>query len=360
MGKRWVRLIVIVPLLVFFVFTNVYEDPANIFHDNSKEMAELLSKGYATYNTSDNGNEREIKHNMIMLMPDEVDCVAIGPSLIMTVNKDEVGTDSFINLGVSGSDLYDVLAQFGLMKIYDKKPKKVILCVDSYFFDESFYNAKDARNKGLKNYAEYMLEVLEGENPKPVSYDYYNYIKTRIEQAFSITYFQAAWKQIQKNGKYIVDNERYGVVGANFNGEYAYYDSDASLVYEKDFQEKGVSFVKKECANYNIKKQFAYDKHINKYSMEVFEKLICYMQEQGIEVELFLCPMSPSLWDRIDKDKSHYPILDEISGFAYDMSNKYNLKIIGTYNPYKIGMKDEDFYDARHVRRELMGKFFEL
>ena len=42
------------------------------------------------------------------------------------------------------------------------------------------------------------------------------------------------------------------------------------------------------------------------------------------------------------------------------MSNKYNLKTIGTYNPYKIGMKDEDFYDARHVRRELLGIYFDF
>ena len=64
----------------------------------------------------------------------------------MCVNKDIVGTDSFINLGVSGSDIYDILAQFGLMDIYGKKTKRVIFCVDSYSFDESFYAADGAQN----------------------------------------------------------------------------------------------------------------------------------------------------------------------------------------------------------------------
>ena len=40
------------------------------------------------------------------------------------------------------------------------------------------------------------------------------------------------------------------------------------------------------------------------------------------------------------------------------MSNKYDLKITGTYNPYELGIKDENFYDSRHVRRELMGELF--
>ena len=42
------------------------------------------------------------------------------------------------------------------------------------------------------------------------------------------------------------------------------------------------------------------------------------------------------------------------------MSNKYDLKITGTYNPYELGIKDENFYDSRHVRRELMGEFFDF
>lgn len=109
---------------MFLVITNIYQDPANIFHDESKEIAESIVAGYAAYSATGNGNEREVKHNLIMVMPKETDCIAVGPSLVMCVNKDIVGTDSFINLGVSGSDIYDILAQFGLMDIYGKRPRE--------------------------------------------------------------------------------------------------------------------------------------------------------------------------------------------------------------------------------------------
>ncbi len=42
------------------------------------------------------------------------------------------------------------------------------------------------------------------------------------------------------------------------------------------------------------------------------------------------------------------------------MAKKYNLKITGSYNPYNLDMEDKDFYDARHVRHELLGTYFDF
>ena len=125
---KWLKLLFVIPLLGLLVITNVYEDPANIYHDESKSIAAAIADGKAAYSGIGfgNGNEREIKHNLIMIMPDETDCIAVGPSLVMCVNKDIVGTDNFINLGVSAADIYDILAQFGLMDIYDPAKRDFI------------------------------------------------------------------------------------------------------------------------------------------------------------------------------------------------------------------------------------------
>ena len=303
---------------------------------------------------------REVKHNLIMVMPKETDCIAVGPSLVMCVNKDIVGTDSFINLGVSGSDIYDILAQFGLMDIYGKKTKRVIFCVDSYSFDESFYAADGAQNAILMPYTDYMLQVLNGVPPLPIHYNDGSDIKTQIEQAFSISYFQASWDQVRLNGTYAMSDKRWGIVPEGWDGSKPYYGVDGSWTYAASYQANDINYVLEQCASYDIEKQFAYDRHISEYSKEIIEKLIAYLTNQGIEVELFLCPLAPSLWDRLEAEKSHYVILDEITDFVKEMSNKYDLKITGTYNPYELGIKDENFYDSRHVRRELMGEFFDF
>lgn len=357
---KWLKLISVIPLICLLVITNIYEDPANVFHNESKEIAESIVDGNAAYSATGNGNEREVKKNLIMVMPDEVDCIAVGPSLVMCVNKDIVGTDSFINLGVSGGDIYDFLAQFGLMDIYGKNTKRVIICVDSYSFDESIYAAESASNAALMPYTQYMLQILNGEEPSPVDSDNSNNIKTKVEQAFSISYFQASWEQVIRNGTYAMNDKRWGVVTEDFDGSKPYYGVDGSWTYAASYQANDINYVLEQCAEYDIESQFAYDRHISEYSKDIFEKLIVYLIDQGIEVELFLCPLAPSLWDRVEAEEAHYAILDEITVFAKEMSNKYDLKITGTYNPYELGIKDEDFYDARHVKRELMGEFFDF
>ena len=38
-AMKWLKLIFVIPLICFLVITNIYQDPANIFHDESKEIA---------------------------------------------------------------------------------------------------------------------------------------------------------------------------------------------------------------------------------------------------------------------------------------------------------------------------------
>ena len=45
---------------------------------------------------------------------------------------------------------------------------------------------------------------------------------------------------------------------------------------------------------------------------------------------------------------------------ANEISNKYDLKISGSCNPYELGINDEYFYDSRLVRREYLGEFFDF
>ncbi|MDO4208009.1 MAG: hypothetical protein Q4D15_10535, partial [Lachnospiraceae bacterium] len=328
---KWFRLIVVLPLVCLLVITNIYEDPANVFHNESKEIAEALIDGHSAYSATGNGNERKIKEYLIMRMPDVTDCIAVGPSLVMCVNKDIVGTESFINLGVSGSDLYDILAQFGLMHVYGKEAERVILCMDSYSFDENFYAKADARNAELMPYSKYMLQILDGESPQPIHEENTNTIKTEATQAFSISYFQAAWDQVALNGTYAMNDKRWGIVQEDFDGSRGYYDNDGSWTYAAAYQANSVSTVRKKCAGYDIEKQFSRGCHISKYSKTVFDKLISYLRDQGTEVELFLCPLAPSLWDRIEAEKDHYVMFDELTAFVAEMSKKYDLKITGDY-----------------------------
>lgn len=358
MGKwKWLRVLLVLPVLFVLIFTNIYIDPANIFHDYSEEIAESILNGKATHFGSSNVNEREVKHNLIMKMPDKVDCIAVGPSLVMGVRSEIAGSDDFYNMGHSGANFYEILAQFGLMEAYGKKVDRVIFCVDSYFFDEAFMK-RHGVNEGLKRYADYMIDILNGEETEKPRESYWNELETKVRQMFSVTYFQASVDSVQAANSYVNDRERWGIVGENFDG--TYYMPDASWVYARSYQNRTEEDVRKDSEEYNIERQFSKGEHISEYCKEIFEKLIGYLLSQGIEVDLYLCPVAPSLWDRIEAEETEYPIIGEIEKYANRVAKEYDLKITGSYNPYNLDMRDKDFYDARHVRHELLGTYFDF
>lgn len=353
--KNWVKALALLPVLLYMMFINYSIDPANIYHDASKEIANSLLGGQAASFGTGNGNEREVKRNLIIGMPEEVDCVAMGPSLVMGVRSDMVGTSSYYNLGESSADFYDILAQFGLMQVYGKSARRVIFCVDSFFFDEAL-NRTFTHNEALKPYAQYMIDTLDGKTAAAPEIDRAETNKTKFEQLFSVSYHQASLEQMGTDGWCSMAGRRWIKVTEDYQG--AYYCADGSWVYAQSYQNNDVDFVLDQAQDCNIR--ISRDGHISEYQCAYFEKLMKYLISQNVEVDLFLCPLSPALYDRVMKEREHYPILEELESYAHGIAEKYDLKITGSYNPHILGIKNEDFYDSRHVRHERLEKYFDF
>lgn len=357
---KWLRLISIVPLVCLLVVTNVYEDPANIFHNDSVSIASAILSGNEVYFGSGNGDERAVKMQIIKKMPKSIECLTLGPSLSMGIRKSNVGTDSYYNLSASGCNFYDFLAEFGMIELSDIKVNRIIFCVDSYFFDENFY-AFGSRNPDMMQYADYMLSVLNNEEGTIPGNDSKAQIKLMMEQAFSVTYFQSSVNYIQSNKSIKLPNKRWGIVD-EATENLAHYESDASWVYDSDYRSKTEADVIKNAAEYDINTQFSKGDHISNYSKEIFIKLIQYLQNEGVDIEFFLCPLAPSLWDKIksDKEADQFYILDELEEFAQTTAAEYNIKVTGSYNPYNIGISDADYWDSRHIRHDKLENYFDF
>ncbi|MEE3493966.1 MAG: hypothetical protein VZR06_02315 [Butyrivibrio sp.] len=356
---KWIRLIIIIlPTFIFLCGINYYEDPANIFHNNSKNVAESILNGKEAYFGSGNGDERDVKYNTIEGLPKHLDCITLGPSLAMGIRTYDVGTNSYHNLSASGLNFNDFMGQIAMLEAYGVKYDRVVFCVDSYFFDETF--AVGARNEFIMPYAEYMISKLDGENPAmpEVSPDNGD-IKTQIEQFFSITYFQSSVDLIRNNNSIFLPAARWGVIDESTQ-DLAHYAVDGSWVYAADYRDNTVDDVVNAANEYPIETQFAYDRHLSDYYKVHFKKLIKYLLDNGVEVEFFLCPLCPTLWDRLEADSEHYFMLDEIEEYAHEVADEYDIKLTGSYDPYIVGVSDADFWDARHMQHDKLSEFFDF
>lgn len=351
---KWFGLLVIAAsLLGILIFTNVFFDPANLFHDVSRPVAEALLDGEGAYVTSGNANERLIKKYMIEQMPKQVECLVLGSSTVIGIRRENVGTESFFNLGVSSADYYDIMTSLALLELNDVKAERIILGVDHYFFSEDLYE-NNARSKAWKPYAEYMEGIFDGETPAVPEADLKAERIEQFRQLFSVTYFQASIDYVNQNGSLNIN--RWGTVDEAYTG--AYFAMDGSMVYPLEYEYTPIEEALRAARDYDLDYQFGTHRTMSERSRENFEKMLVYLLEQGIEVQLFLCPMSPALWERYDEER--YPILAEVEAYVLEMAQKYDLEVIGSYNPTLLEIPNEAFYDARHIRHGLLSEYFDF
>ena len=372
MDKRWLNFLIFLPLLILIPAINFLVDPAMLFCAQEDLWADSIIAGNITYVGSENHNRYKIKELLIEKLPKEVDCLVFGPSLSFEITGEQTGVDKFYNLSVSGLDINGLLAQLGSLEYNNVKAKKIIFSIDTFLFDEKIYS-DPKRNRRVISYADYMQNILDNKpnNIQPrVQENNFKIFRRYMRDIYSLTYFQSSVKYLFYKQSDVKKAFRSEVRPKDFNRydiEGPAYDADGSYIYPPEYKTKMaedvISNIKLDDDNFRKglaanNGGFTPDEHISEYSKNMFEKIIKYYTDRGVKIELFVCPVPPYYWDILNK--SNYPILHEQEEFAKELAKKYNLSITGTMNPYAMGIKDEDFYDARHISYDALVKHFDF
>lgn len=370
--KKWNGLLLfLLPVLVLFLGVNYLADPGNIFHNFSEEMSGAMLEGKTVQVHSNNLDDREVLQHLIEKMPDKVGTIVCGPSLALCIDSEMAGTDSFFNMAVSASDYYDLLACIAMLEVNGKQVDRVILTWDSVLVDPEKYMG-DGRHDRLMPYSEYMLKILEevdleAEDVTVASADAVALAKSlpvpeikgdgsmwsKMSQLFSVSYFQWSVEYVKTQGIDALWADRWSVAEETSGNRYL---PDYSMVYGDAMETITLEEMLEACKIYWMEGNVTEYAHADKENLETLEKLIVYLQSKGTEVELFLCPLAPALWDRIYAEQ--YPMLSEMEEFAAYLAEKYNVEVQGSYNPYNASMTNEDFYDARHARKSALQEKF--
>lgn len=355
--EPWYRLLYFLPLLFFLIAVNLIGDGSNCFDRRADRMvAASLLEGVPARITTGNNNEREIKKYLIENMEKEVGTIAIGPSLIIFHGSELVGDDSFYNLGVSKGDHYDMMAQFAMLKLNGVKFNKVIFCIDESYFTDASYVNNNYLHDPLMGYSDYMVEYLNGnENPEIPKANLWT--RFRHAPVLSLSYFQDSLvyfpghlhERFSKNGEKEIERI-YGE-----SNKY-HYDVDGSSIegaYERNAKP---DYIKKNAEEYEVAGVFGCE--IEEEYKRQFELLIDYLEKQDVEIVFWYCPISPALWDMVNWDD--YPALMELYDYTKALADSKGIATIGSYNPHEVGIEDEDYYDSRHLKREIIGNYFDF
>ena len=351
-----------IPVLSCLIFVNYKADPGNLFGTASEKMVELFMDGKSAYVKSGNVEEREVDKKIIEALEESPECIAVGPSLVRWVNSDMVGSEDFYNLGMSSGNGYDVLAIFGQLERNDKMPDKVLFCVDTLFFDKTIME----NNKSWLSYeADVQLALDMIGSSTELKASKLEFISTKTKkprQLISLTYFQSSMQYISENG--ISSEEKIGEPKSDYKGAYYLKDNARVSAYsqenisKKDVEEAMKKYVSGE-SNSNLEAAITPNVHLDSEQMDNFKKLVTYLQSNNIEIKFFLHPFPPIVWDYIVESEK-FPMVTELDTFIHEYSRENNIPITGSYNPYDIGCKNEDFQDYRHMKAEKLYEYFDF
>jgi len=90
-------------------------------------------------------------------------------------------------------------------------------------------------------------------------------------------------------------------------------------------------------------------------AVDVFEKLINYVQKKGIKVYFVLLPFSPLVYDgQHTADQDRFLAVEQK---IREIASRNNIKVFGTYDAQKSHMQATNFFDFQHPRPSTLRNF---
>jgi len=313
---------------LFFIFSGYLTSKI----DFAKE--ELMAKELASHGViySSNINERIFVKNRIKYENVEPEAIVIGSSRIMQASSK--GTDlELLNLSVSGASLEDLIAIWELSSS-KFNPPYVFLGADPWIFNS---NSGQSRWKSLE--VEYGLALTKlGLAPKEVS-------QTQSLSATNLNSLALKIYDSVNRSKIRADDDSPSLTDK--------IRKDGSRVYNLGYANKSLKEVERGSPSY-----LSYAMSNYQFSSEVrfiLEKFVFELKAQNRKVVLVLSPYHPSLYDLMRLQDRKFL---EIESIFKEIAATYEVELIGSYDPTKVGCSSEEFYDGMHPKDKCMEKVF--
>jgi hypothetical protein len=348
--KLLLRLSSFIPVLVIVVMVNYFADPAHVFDNGAyeKKLAEYLANGQNVANVSDY-NERLFQKFHVEKIENRPDVLVIGSSRAMQISSGMFPGFTFFNTGVSNAVIQDYLSIFELYQERGFEPRVLIIGIDPWIL-----NGNNSITRWRELEPEYfkMLERLTGKADVP--WFRRSIIEQRYFMLLSPKYFQRSLRVLFKPSEKI----KYYPVDS-MDAEVPIKLSDGSYIYERSFRMKTPNEVHTLALRSIDDYRLANFKELNPGLRNTFELFVKYIKEQNICVIFFLAPYHPVAYKQMIESHD-YKIITDVENWVRKVAEENNIKIIGSYNPATCGLKEEDFYDWAHPKRESVEELFRI
>lgn len=357
------NLLIFSPLIMVMMFINYRVDPGKLFKSGGYEkgIAVILLQGLNVANIKD-CDERLTQRYYIEGDKKPKDIIVLGSSRALQINANILNNERFFNHSVSGATLEDFFAVWGMYEEKNSFPNTVILGLDPWILNKN--NGQD-RWKSISAYNYVFMDSVKVRKEHNEFFYSLNHKIFQIKKMLSIvspSYFQTATHYLIKNTSEM--NRADKVIGDYYPTRLTNLNTDIKLADgTMSPGEGGVS----ESLKYDAKTYISNDQvyslgkfyELNRSSQQDFEKFVDHLYKRNINVVFFLTPYHPYVYNYF-MNSTKYCMVAESESYFRMIGNQKHIPVIGSYDPMKCGLVEEDFCDGMHPNRRAVNKLAKL
>ena len=334
--------IYVLVIMGFIIFINCAIDASSVINPRYTEMAKMSLEGNIVAKP-ENYNERVYQVCIVEEMDEIPDTIVVGSSRGMFLGKEITGYPNLYNACVSQACLEDDYALLGLYYYkFGRLPDRVIIETGPWVFYDG--NA-EARWKEGGRYTECAMNFYEMVNGDTIKNN------VSMENPYlSLSYFQYNIEQLIENG-FDVFHEFEARISTNPDEAADYPDGTiryaASAENESEERLQQVQQTSRGACTYgnsHLMTEISAERRI------AYENMIAYLQENGVEVIIYMQPFSATQckYSFDDNLNPGYALVDH---YLRQLCDEKGIRLVGDYDSRLYGLTDERFIDNIHLDR---------
>jgi len=322
---------------------NFMIDPASLFHpDGERGAAVILSeRGDIGVMGKDYDDRFLQKYRISLEKQRQIEWLVVGSSRAMLVSEPMLGPE-LINLSVSGASVEDLVAllHIGANRI---SPRNILIEIDPWLFNVN--NGQVSWKSLAPEYSLALDELGLGRAGSASSAMASSGAVDKYLQLISLDYFKASMKRRLIEG---ASRPRFFRVPpfVELPAEYVVNRRDGSRVYERESYKRSLAEVRASALN---------DGRPPAYSLAGYQRIspdvlaildaVIRKYQSNVKIALLLSPYHPITFKMI---ADRYPMVNEAEAVVRALAAKYNLKLVGSYDPAAAGCVETEFFDGLH------------
>ncbi|MDN5107168.1 hypothetical protein PJV93_08395 [Aliarcobacter butzleri] len=342
-NKLWIA-IAFFSILIIFIIISIFNykiDSLGLFKDTSYDkIAKDLANGKVVAGLS-NFDERIFRKKQIEHLKNDVQYIAIGSSRIMQLRKNMFlnnKINNFQNYSVSGASIEDYIA---LLQIHRNKfgtlPKNIIFGLDAWIFN---------KNNGQTRYLSLNDEYLQFRKDLNTKKEFNQQSKSKFFYLLSLEYAKKNNEYYKKNKDKNIQNLQYYTTDT-IEVDDSLKMPDGSIYYPYKNRFPDFNEVAKVAESYTKVNVYSLERFEDLSNIDLFEKFINYLKNNDVNVYFYLPPYNPITYDILVSNEK-YKIIEKVEDYLKKFSKKNDIKLVGSYNPHRLNLKNEHFFDGMH------------